>query len=111
MQATLMSAGILGLSLILSVSIYAFGRLRIEQERTLQKLIDRGLSGDELVRASGLADRGRKDLRRGLLLSGIGLSWSTVTYFVGGSAWIAGIFPVALGAVYLSLWVLDGRAR
>jgi hypothetical protein len=111
MQATLVSAGILGLSLILSVSIHAFGRLRIEQERTLQKLIDRGLSGDELFRAAGLADRGRKDLRRGLLLSGVGLSWSVVTFFVGGSAWIAGVFPLAIGLVYLLLRLLDGRSR
>ena len=104
-------AGIVGLSLILAVSIYVFARLRIEQERTLQKRIDRGLSGDELIRSAGLADRGDRDLRRGILLIGCGLAWSTFTFFIGGTAWMAGIFPVTIGAAYVLLRALDGRRR
>ena len=108
-KADFVFAGILGLSVILSISIYAFARLRIEQERTLQKLIERGLSGDDLLRSAGLADRGSRDLRRGLLLIAIGLSWSTCTFFVGGNAWTFGAFPVAIGSVYVLFRVLDGR--
>ena len=111
MQASVVFAGILGLSLVLSVSIYVFARLRIEQERTLQKLIDRGLSGDDLLRSAGLAERGDTDLRRGLLLVGVGLSWSTVTFFAGGDAWMFGVFPVTIGSVYVLFRVLDGRPR
>jgi hypothetical protein len=111
MQPFVIAAGILGISLILAVSVYVFARLRIEQERTLQKLIDRGISGDELLRSAGLAERGSRDLRRGLLLIGIGLAWSTVTFFIGGKAWIVGIFPVVIGAVYVLFRVLDGRSR
>lgn len=112
MQQTLIAcAGILGMSLVLSVAIYAFGRLRIEQQTTLQKLIDRGVPDEQLLRSAGLAERGGRDLRRGLLLIGIGLSWSTVTYFVGGSAWIFGVFPVTIGAVYVLFRALDGRSR
>jgi hypothetical protein len=111
MQNSLVVAGVLGLSLILSVSIYVFARLRIEQERTLQKLIERGLSGDELLRSAGLMDRGGRDLRRGLLLIGIGLSWSGFTFFVGGTAWMAGIFPVTIGAVYVLFRMLDAGSR
>ena len=111
MQPSAMIAGILGLSLILSVSIYVYARLRIEQERTVQKLIERGLQGEELLRSAGLADRGSKDLRRGLLLIAIGLSWSTFTFFVGGTAWIAGIVPVTIGLVFVLFKVLDGKPR
>ena len=102
-------AGVLGLAAILCVAIYAFARLRIEQERTLQKLIDRGASGEELMRASGFIDRPSKDLRRGLLLVGVGLSWSIFTFFVGGKAWMMGIVPITLGMVFVSLRALDGR--
>lgn len=111
MQPNLVFAGILGLSLILSVSVYVFARLRIEQEKTLQKLVDRGLSGDEVVRSAGLVKQGNKDLRRGLLLAGVGLSWSLVTFFIGGTAWMMGAVPLVLGAVYVLLWILDGRPR
>ena len=111
MQTSVAIAGILGISLILSVSIYAFARLRIEQQNTLQKMIDRGLSGDELLRAAGFVELGSRDLRRGLLLIGIGLSWSTVTFFAGGSAWMFGIVPFTMGAVFALFRVLDGRPR
>jgi hypothetical protein len=104
-------AGVLGLSAILCVAVYAFGRLRIEQERTLQKLVDRGLSGEELMRAAGVVDRPTKDLRRGLLLVGVGVSWSLFTFFVGGKAWMMGIVPITLGMAFVALRVLDGGRR
>ncbi len=110
MQQTLViCAGILGLSLVLSVAVFVFGRLRIEQQTTLQKLIDRGVADDQLLGCAGLADRGGRDMRRGLLLIAIGLSWSTVTFFVGGPAWIVGVFPVTIGAVFVLFRALDGR--
>jgi hypothetical protein len=104
-------AGVLGLAAILCVAIYAFARLRIEQERSLQRLIDRGLSGDELMRAAGVVDRPAKDLRRGLLLVGVGVSWSIVTFLFGGKAWMLGIMPITLGLVFVVLRVLDGGRR
>ena len=44
MDQSIAVAGVIGLAMTLSVTIYMFGRLRIEQERSFQKLIDRGLS-------------------------------------------------------------------
>lgn len=105
------SAGLLGLALILSVSVYAFARLRIERERTIQKLIEHGLSGDEFIRAAGLGRRRDIDLRRGLLLIGVGVVWAGVTFLIGGPAWKMGGAPVAIGLVYVLLWTLDGRPR
>jgi hypothetical protein len=104
-------AGVLGVAAILTVAVYIFGRLRIEQERTLQKLIDRGLSNDELMRAAGVVDRPVKDLRRGLLLLGVGVSWWLVTFFVGGKAWMLGVVPITLGIVFVVLRALDGGRR
>ena len=110
-QPLVMSAGILGIALVLSVAIYVNGRLRIEQLKTLQKLAERGVSGDELLQSAGLAERGGRERRRGLLLIGVGLAWSAVTFFLGGKAWIFGVFPVTIGAVYMLLRYLDDRSR
>ena len=111
MDTSVIIAGLLGLALILSVAIYTFGRLRIEQERSLQKLIDRGMSGEELLRSTGIPNRSRRDVRRGVLLIAVGLAWSGFTFFVGGNAWTFGIVPIFFGGVFVLLSVLDGRSR
>src|SRR5687767_6188718 len=110
MDPSIAFAGIIGLAVLLSVSVYVFGRLRIERERTLQKLIERGATGDELARLVRPA-HASADLRRGLLLIAVGLAWSVVTFFVGGKAWMAGIVPVMLGATFVLFKVLDARSR
>ena len=104
-------AGILGVSLILSVLVHVSGRLRIEQQRTLQKLLDRGGSLDDLAAVGGFARRADRDLRRGILLVAIGVIWSLVTFFIGGRAWILGVVPVALGLACVLFWKLDGDSR
>ena len=111
MSTPVIVAGLLGFALILSVAIYTFGRLRIEQERSLQKLIDRGLSSEELMRSAGIPSRSRRDLRRGVLLIAVGLAWSGFTFFVGGNAWTFGMVPMFLGAVFVLLSFVDGRPR
>src|SRR4029453_16655696 len=111
MQWQVLASGMIGLAFVLSVSVYAYVRLRVERERTLQKLVERGLTGDDLIRAAGL-DRSRgSDLRRGMLLIGVALAWSSVTFLVGGPAWKMGGAPLAIGLVYVLLWALDGRPR
>lgn len=100
-------AGILGLALIVSVVIHASGRLRIEQQRTLQKLLDKGGSVETLTAVSGFGHGAQRDLRRGILLIAIGVMWSLVTFFIGGRAWILGGVPAALGLVYVLFWKLD----
>jgi hypothetical protein len=111
MDQSIAVAGVIGLALTLSVTIYMFGRLRIEQERSYQKLIDRGLAGEELLRSAGIADRGRRDLRRGILLIAVGVAWSGFTVGIGGDAWTWGIVPITFGVVLVLLGILDGRFR
>lgn len=100
---------IAGVSLILAVGLYAFSRIRIEQERTLQKLIERGAPGDALLVVAGIRGRGARDLRRGLLLVGVGVAWSVVTYTIGGSAWVFGVVPISIGVVLVLFRMLNGR--
>lgn len=106
----IIAAGILGLALILAVTVYAVARVRIEQQRTLQKLIERGSDISTFANVAGIPDRRQRDLWRGGLLIMIGVSWSLVTFFVGGKAWMLGIVPVLLGAVVLLLRKLDERS-
>jgi Domain of unknown function (DUF6249) len=103
-------AALLGLSLILTATIYVIGRLKIEQERTLQKALERGVALETLGPMLAMS-RSSRDLRRGILLIAVGVAWSTITYFVGGQAWLAGIGPIAIGAAYVIFGLLDGRAR
>jgi hypothetical protein len=107
----LMASGLLGLALILAATVLAVARLRGEQQRTLQKLIERGLAGDELLRAAGVLPLPERDRRRGLWLVALGLVWAVTTYFIGGPAWRLGLAPVLLGLVCLAMWRLDGRGR
>lgn len=112
MQQTLLAiAGILGLSLVLASIVLAFARLKIEQQRTLQRLIDQGVGSQQWPALAGLPHPASRDLRRGLLLLATGLSWSVVTYFVGGKGWVLGFIPAALGLACLLLWKLDEHAR
>ncbi|MGC4084090.1 MAG: hypothetical protein QM736_18770 [Vicinamibacterales bacterium] len=111
MEWHIVAAGMLGLALVLSVSVHAYARLRIERERTLQRLIEHGANADELVRAAGLRTPRRADLRRGLLLVGVGLAWAGVTFVIGGPAWKLGGAPLVIGIVYVVLGMLDDRSR
>lgn len=110
-QNLILVAVILGISLILSVFIHVFGKLKIEQQKTLQKLLDQGPVNDMLAKAIGINSRQEKDFRRGLAFIAIGASWTLVTFFIGGKAWILGFIPVMIGLVYLLLWKFDGTRR
>lgn len=105
------AAALLGLALILAAAVHGVARLRVEQQRTLQKLVERGLSGDELLRGAGLSPAPDRDRRRGLWLIALGLVWSATTYGIGGPAWRLGLAPVLLGLACLALWKLDERRR
>lgn len=109
-QTILLIAGILGMSLILSVVVHTFGRLRIEQQKTLQKLIEQGVPGADLLQIAGIDTRVNRDRRFAMLLIALGAGWSSVTFFIGGWAWIIGFFPIVVGAAYLLLRKLDARA-
>jgi hypothetical protein len=110
MPTGVLIAGVLGLSLILTAVIYIVGRLKIERERTLQKALERGVALETLG-AIASPSRSNRDRRRGVLLIAVGLSWSIVTYFIGGRAWLAGMGPIIIGAAYVLFGLLDERSR
>ncbi|MGH8110020.1 MAG: hypothetical protein ACREO1_15035 [Arenimonas sp.] len=110
-QTAILVAAILGASLIFSVFVYVQGKLKIEQQKTLQKMIDQGVASGELGNAIGLGNRIGRDFRRGMHLIIIGAAWTGITFFIGGKAWILGFAPIAIGLLYLLLWKYEGSKR
>ncbi len=103
--------GILGLAAVLAAAIFVYGRVRVERERTLQRLVDRGMTIDELARLLGPDAQRRLDLRRGVLLLAVAIAWSAVTFAIGGKAWTLGAVPAAIGVAYVAVWGMHGRQR
>ncbi len=111
-ETTIIIAGIIGSAAVLSVVVYFFGRLKIEQQRTLQRLLEKDDSSRaEWARALGPARRGDNDFRRGVLLVVVGTSLGTGLFFVGGNAWIFSLLPVTIGFVYLMFWKVNASQR
>ncbi len=111
-EATIIIAGIIGSAAVLSVVVYFFGRLKIEQQKTLQRLLEKDDSSRaEWARALGPARRGDNDFRRGVLLVVVGASLGAGLFFVGGNAWIFSLLPVTIGLVYLMFWKVSASQR
>ena len=95
-------AGMISVAVILAAVILVFGRLKLEQQRTIQKLLEKDeASRPEWAPVLGSMNRGDNDFRRGVLLLVMGLTIGVFLFFVGGKAWILGSLPVTLGLVYL----------
>ncbi len=111
-ETKIIIAGIIGSAAVLSVVVYLFGRLKIEQQKTLQRLLEKDDSSrTEWARALGPGRRGDNDFRRGVLLIVIGTSLGTGLFFVGGSAWTFSLLPVTIGLVYLMFWKVNASQR
>ncbi len=104
-EAPIIITGLIGVAAVLVAAVIIFGRLKIEHQRTIQKLLEKDDgSRPELAQALGSLRRGDNDLRRGMLLVASGLVWSVTTFFIGGDAWLFGGVPVVIGFVYLLFW-------
>jgi hypothetical protein len=99
--------------LIVAVILYfGFSRTRM-QHRTIRMLAEKGQpipSG--LLATPAPAVRQRSDMRRGVVLTmvGIGLMvWLGAVNDWEGGAWSLGLIPFLIGAGYLIVWKLEGK--
>jgi hypothetical protein len=99
--------------LIVAVILYfGFSRARM-QHRTIRMLAEKGQpipSG--LLATPAPAVRQRSDMRRGVVLTmvGIGLMvWLGAVNDWEGGAWSLGLIPFLIGAGYLIVWKLEGK--
>ena len=111
METMILAAGIVGVSLVIATLVHTVGRMRIEQQKMLRKLLEQGGSPQDVVSVLRSSGALHADKRRGLLLLALGLSWSVSTFFIGGIAWVFGAVPVAIGLVYLLFGTFDAADR
>jgi hypothetical protein len=105
---TVFGAPVLIVALIM---YFSFSRSRA-LHRTVRMLVEKGQPVPEALLNPPPAQRQRSDLRRGVVLTMIGLG---VMVFLGavsdweGGSWTLGLMPFLIGAGYLLVWKLDTK--
>jgi hypothetical protein len=105
---TIFGAPVLIVGLIL---YFSFSRQRA-LHRTVRMMVEKGQPVPEALLNPPPAQRQRSDVRRGVVLTMIGIG---VTVFLGaasdweGGAWTLGLIPFLIGAGYLLVWKLDTK--
>lgn len=98
--------------LIVAVILYfGFSRSRM-QHRTIRMLVEKGQPVPaELLAPPAPAVRQRSDMRRGVVLSMVGLGltiWLGAVNNWEGGIWSLGLIPFLIGVGYLLVWKLEG---
>jgi hypothetical protein len=105
---TIFGAPVLIVGLIL---YFSFSRQRA-LHRTVRMMVEKGQPVPEALLNPPPAQRQRSDVRRGVVLTMIGIG---VTVFLGaaseweGGAWTLGLIPLLIGVGYLLVWKLDTK--
>ena len=105
---TVFGAPVLIVGLIL---YFSFSRSRA-LHRTVRMMVEKGQPVPEALLNPPPAQRQRSDVRRGVVLTMIGIG---VTVFLGaaseweGGAWTLGLIPCLIGVGYLLVWKLDTK--
>ena len=105
---TIFGAPVLIVALIL---YFSFSRQRA-LHRTVRMMVEKGQPVPEALLNPPPAQRQRSDVRRGVVLTMIGVG---VTVFLGaasewdGGAWTLGLIPFLIGLGYLLVWKLDTK--
>jgi hypothetical protein len=97
---------------IVAVILYfGFSKSRM-QHRTIRMMVEKGQPVPaELLVPPAPAVRQRSDMRRGVVLSMIGIGlmvWLGAVNDWEGGAWSLGLIPFLIGAGYLIVWKLEG---
>jgi Domain of unknown function (DUF6249) len=93
------------------IMYFSFSRQRA-LHRTVRMMVEKGQPVPEALLNPPPAQRQRSDLRRGVVLTMIGIG---LMAFLGaaseweGGAWTLGLIPFLIGAGYLLVWKLDAK--
>ena len=98
--------------LIVAVILYfSFSKTRA-LHRTVRMMVEKGQPVHEALLNPPPAQRQRSDMRRGVVLTMVGLGlmlfFAAVNDWEGG-AWSIGLIPFLIGAGYLLVWKLEGK--
>jgi len=107
-ETTVIVVSLISVTVLLIAIIVVFGRLKIEQQRTLQKLLEKQeTSPGDWERVVGATRPKDQDLRRGMLFIATGLALGGFFFMMGGVGWMFAGVPIAVGLVYLLLSKLN----
>ena len=92
------------------IMYFSFSRSRA-LHRTVRMMVEKGQPVPEALLNPPPAQRQRSDMRRGIVLTMIGLG---IAIFLaatdwGGSSWTLGIIPLLIGVGYLLVWKLERK--
>ncbi|MEM7353191.1 MAG: hypothetical protein AAF657_20520 [Acidobacteriota bacterium] len=105
-------AGMISVAIVIATFIIVFGRLKIEQQKTLRKLLETDdASRLELSKILGPKSQADGDFRRGLLLIVMGFVLTGFLFFFGGIGWILGLMPITVGFIYLFFWTRNADRK
>ncbi len=98
--------------LIVAVILYfSFSKTRA-LHRTVRMMVEKGQPVPEALLNPPPAQRQRSDIRRGVVLTMVGLGLMLFLAAVNdweGGAWSIGLIPFLIGAGYLLVWKLEGK--
>ncbi len=93
------------------IMYFSFSRQRA-LHRTVRMMVEKGQPVPEALLNPPPAQRQRSDLRRGVVLSMIGIGLMAFLAAAGdweGGAWTLGLIPFLIGVGYLLVWKLDTK--
>ncbi len=104
-----------GAPVLVVAAIMFFSYLKSRSlHRTVRMMVEKGQPVPEALFAPGTPRvRARSDMRRGIVLTMIGLGLiiflAAVNGGFAGGEWAIGVIPLMIGAGYLLVWQLEGR--
>ena len=104
-----------GAPVLVVAAIMFFSYLKSRSlHRTVRMMVEKGQPVPEALFAPGTPRvRARSDMRRGIILTMIGLGLiiflAAVNGGFAGGEWAIGVIPLMIGAGYLLVWQLEGR--
>lgn len=97
--------------IVAAILFFNFLRQR-SLHRTVRMMVERGQPVPDALFAAPPKIRARSDMRRGVVLTMIGLGlilfFGAVSEWSGG-VWTLGLIPFLIGAGYLTVWKLEGQ--
>jgi len=92
------------------ITYFSFSRSRA-LHRTVRMMVEKGQPVPEALLNPPPALRQRSDMRRGIVLTmvGLGIGVFLAATDWGGSSWTLGVIPFLIGVGYLLVWKLEGK--
>ncbi|MDP9290839.1 MAG: DUF6249 domain-containing protein [Verrucomicrobiota bacterium] len=85
-------------------------RQKVLLHQTVRAMVEKGLEvPPALLDPQGRQKTPRSDLRRGIVLIGVGIGVSVFFALLHTSAWGLGLIPLCIGIGYIVVWKLEAR--